>query len=557
MYKKTKYKRNYIILLCICLNMLLIGCNNGTKSNEKEPITFTFFFGDLNSKMKFNDDIAKKITEITGVTLKIIHQLPEDSQAVELMIASGEYPDLIYSKEETNKLIDTGAIIRLDDYINNKGKNLKKLYGDQIDRLKISKDNPHIYTVGTYGMNEEMVNTSGTVQIQHKALEATGYPKLKNIYDFEKVIKDYIKLSPKTDDGQDRIGLSLMASDWRWIITCGNIASAVIGIPDDGQYYVDDKTGKSIYKFTIPEIKEYFKWLNHMNDIGLLDPESFTQSEEVYKSKISSGRVVALTDKIWNYSDAEDILIDSGREDEAYARFPLVIDELKYSDQTLKDYGFRGGWGISISKTCKDKDRAFEFLDWMASEEAQVLVNWGIEGVHYFYDENGRRKFYNEDKTARKDIEGDYTKEGDSGVGFYVYPFPQRTNGEIDSTGNPYLYINEEIIKSSYTKAEKKTLVAYGVESWAELCTPTEELPISKHGQAWQYNLPLESEAPKIQKQLDDYFKCAIAEAILGKPEDFDMAWEQIQMRLKELGVEKLNNEITKFTKERIELWNK
>ena len=182
---------------------------------DKTPITLTFFNCDLNEDWDFTDDVAKKITELTGVTLEITHPVAGDAQAIPLMIASGEYPDLIYAKGDTGKLIDAGAIIKLDDMIEEKGDNLKALYGDQLDRLRASADDPSIYTVGTYGVSAEVYEPGGTLQVQHDVLKDAGYPEINTIYEYEELIKNYIAENPTTEDGQQRIGLSLMASDWR------------------------------------------------------------------------------------------------------------------------------------------------------------------------------------------------------------------------------------------------------------------------------------------------------------------------------------------------------
>ena len=72
-----------------------------------------------------------------------------------------------------------------------------------------------------------------------------------------------------------------------------------------------------------------------MNDIGLLDPESFTQKEDTYKAKISSGRVVGLSDAAWDYSDAEKTLLSEGKAGSTYARLAVTVSD-EYKDQSLK-----------------------------------------------------------------------------------------------------------------------------------------------------------------------------------------------------------------------------
>ncbi|MBE6052942.1 MAG: extracellular solute-binding protein [Clostridium sartagoforme] len=548
-----------LLLAGLMATSIFVGCGkkeNGktTAGGDKEPITFTIFSADLTEDFTFTDDVAKKITELTGVTLKFEHPVAGDTQAVPLMIAGGEYPDLIYAKGDTSKLIDAGAVIKLDDYIEEKGDNLKALYGDQLNRLRYSNEDPSIYTVGTYGVVNKIFAPSGTMQIQHQALKELGYPEIKSLADYEKALKDYLAKSPTTESGEKRIGLSLMASDWRWLLTVGNKASLTAGIPDDGQFAVDDKTGEATYKFLLDESREYFRWLNGMNAQGLLDPESFTQKEDTYKAKIASGRVVGLSDEDWDYQSSVTSLISEGKDEATYAKLPVVMDPSKHVNQSLKDYGFSGGWGVAITSSCKDPERAFEFLDWLASDEAQILLNWGIEGTHYKINAEGKREFLPEIQEQRN-TDPDFGKK--TGVGIYAYPFPQRGVGALDANGDSYSPDTLENKIANYSEAEKETLAAYGAKAWPDLFPSAEELGVSKHGQVWQLNVPSDSDIAIIQKKADDYSQQAITQAILGKPEDFDKAYDEIIDTLKSYDIERLNTEMTNLIKARLELWSK
>lgn len=544
------------LMLVLLVGITLAGCSSdsdkkadGSGKSADEPLTLTFFNADLTSDVSFDDPVAKEITKRTGVVLDIEHPVGGDEQAIPLMIASGEYPDMIYAKGDIGKLIEAGGVIKLDDLIEEKGDNLKKMYGDQIDRLRNSIDDPSIYTVGTYGVENAYWKTSGTMSIQLDVLRELGYPEIKTVDDYEKALKDYIAKHPEVD-GQKTIGLSLLGSDWRWLITVGNPAGFALGLPDDGQWAINDETGEAKYKFMVPEIKEYFKWLNHMNDIGLLDPESFTQTHDTYISKLSSGRVLGIADQDWNFQDADKALKADGKEWRTYAPLPVTLDE-SYKSQGLKDYGFAGGWGISISSTSEHQEEAFEFLDWMASEEAQILVNWGIEGVNYDVVD-GKRVLKDEDKEQRK-TDAKYPEK--TGVGHYIYPFPQWGNGAVDSTGNPISPDTQDDIIATYTDVEKEVLNEYGMESWIDWFPSTEELGISKHGSASNYTIPNNSDLQTIQQKADDFVEQKITQAILGKPADFDKAWDEIQAKLIEMEIEKANAEMTKITQDTMKLW--
>ncbi len=204
------------LMLILLIGFTLSGCSdasdkkvdgsgNSKKSSKPtdEPITLTIFNADLTTDVPFDDPVddpvAQEITKRTGIKLDIQHPVGGDDQAIPLMIASGEYPDMIFAKGDIGKLIEAGGVIKLDDLIEEKGNNLKKMYGDQLDRLRNSLDDPSIYTVGTYGVEEAHWTTSGTTSIQLDVLRELDYPEIRTIYDFEEALKDYIAKYPEID----------------------------------------------------------------------------------------------------------------------------------------------------------------------------------------------------------------------------------------------------------------------------------------------------------------------------------------------------------------------
>jgi putative aldouronate transport system substrate-binding protein len=533
--------------------ILLAGCaRNGAVSTagSKKPIQFTFFTDDLSQDMPFNDPVAKMITAKTGVTLVTDHPVGGDQQAIPLMIASGQYPDLVYARGKISLLIEAGAVIPLDDLIEKKGKHIKELYGDQLVRLRNSINDPHIYTLGTYDVIPGIWKTEGTMQIQHAVLKELGYPRMKTLDDYEKALKAYIAKYPFIN-GQKTIGFSLLIDTWQWYISLSNPSGILTGHPDDGQWFIDQKTLEAQYKFLHSDTKYFFKWLNRMNAEGILDPESFTQKEDIWKAKIASGRVLGLSYPVWGYNDSRASLINGGMQDRTYAYLPIMLDE-NYKCALLKDSGFTGGWGIAISAACKDPERAFEFLDWMCSEEAQILVNWGIEGVNYKIAD-GKRVIPDEEQ-RRLETDPDYQKK--TGVGQWVYPFPMRGKGYIDATGNYITKDSPQRIKDQeYLDVEKETLAAYGAEMWIDLFPPTKSLGVSQYGQAWQYALPPDANA--IITAADNYLINALAIAVLGKPEDFETRWQIIVQDLHKMEVENAGKALTNMIREKTELWNK
>ena len=170
-----------------------------------------------------------------------------------------------------------------------------------------------------------------------------------------------------------------------------------------------------------------------MYNEGILDPEFATQTHEDFVLKVAEGRVLGLLDEEWDYTGGR---YPPGRWTGGahLCGLPVTIDR-SVKCPSLKQQNLAVGWGIGITKSCKDPVRAVRFLDWLCSDEAQILLNWGIEGVDYYYDENGKRCITEEDlEASRKDT--NYSER--TGVGFRVYPYPSYGNQSVDSTGNSY-----------------------------------------------------------------------------------------------------------------------
>jgi putative aldouronate transport system substrate-binding protein len=545
-------KKRAVFLAAAVLSILFAGCvrNGASTAGTKKPIQFTLYNDDTSEDMPFTDPVAKMITSRTGVTLIVDHPVGGDQQAIPLMIASGQYPDLVYARGKISLLIEAGAVIPLDDLIEKKGKYIKELYGDQLIRLRNSINDPHIYTLGTYDVIPGIWKTDGTMQMQHAVLKELGYPRMRTLDDYEKALKTYMDKYP-TINGRKTIGFSMLIDTWQWYISLSNPSGFLTGHPDDGQWFVDQQTLEARYKFLDPDTKYFYKWLNRMNSEGILDPESFTQKEDIWKEKIAAGRVLGLAYPAWGYSDSRTFLINGGMQDRTYAYLPIMLNE-SYKCAVLKGSEFTGGWGIAITTACKDPERAFEFLDWMCSEEAQILVNWGIEELNYKVV-NGKRIVPDEEQ-RRFETDPDYRKK--TGLEQWVYPFPMRGKGYIDSTGNYITRHNPQRIREQeYLDVEKETLAAYGAEMWTDLFPSTESLGVSQYGQAWQYALPPDANA--IITGADNYLKNALAVAVLGDPSDFEAQWQKIIQDLRKLGVEDVGKLLTEMIKEKIELWNK
>ncbi len=522
--------------------------DDGSSATSGEVIELTFFNADANQDDPWTDPVALAITEKTGVKLKTTRPVGgnDESEAVALMIAEQNYPDIIFAKGSAGNMIDAGAMMDMTDLIEQYGPNIKKLYGDEFEKLKQSADDPSIYQLSAYNVGGTKFKDAGNMQIQWAALKAKDYQIPKNLDELETMIKDYIAANPTTDDGLDRIGISLSTSDWHWLITLGNPAGFIAdGAPDNGQWIVTENN-EGVYKFSSAKEREYFRWLCRMYNEGILDPDFATQTHEDYIAKIASGRVVALFDKDWDYQDGEKVLKADGKYELTYAGLPVTMDE-NTKCPSLMYQGLTTGTGVGITTSCKDPVAAIKFIDFLCSDEGQVLNKWGIEGVNYFIDDEGHRyRTPEEIKYSQEDA--DYSKN--TGVGFHNYPFPSYGDGILDPTGSTYTTTSKQAVIDEYNVEEKAAVEAWGVELIVDMFPQPDEFETPDYSPLWAYAMPLEF--TEIVDKLDEVAWSALIKCVTGTEAEFDANYDAMIAELEATGMTEAEDMMTNIIAEKV-----
>lgn len=511
-------------------------------ADDKSPITFEYFNAD-GKNGNWDNPVAKAITEATGVTLDVSYPVASQGDAKEdvaLMIANDEYPDMIYAKGSATDLYQAGALIDMTDLIEKYGPNIKKMYGAEMEKLKWSQDDPGIYQLSYAGVNQKTLTTGGSCQIQWAALKENDYKYPKTLDEYEKMIKSYLAAHPKTEDGLDMIGITMSASDWHWMITLGNPAGLIADAsPDNGQWIIDDEYNVH-YKHVTDEEKEYFKWLCRMYNEGILDPNFATQTDDDYIAKVASGRVVAITDAEWHYSQCEATLVADGKVDQTYVGLPVTLRE----DQVEKALLYQGttvGWGIGITKSCEDPVRAIKFLDYLCSDEGQILYHWGIEGENYFLDDDGQ-PYRTDEEVAKAQSDPDYAKN--TGIDNYT-GFPIYGTGSYSEDGFPYTPTTKESVIANYNTAEKEGCEAMGFEMLTDMFAQPEEFDLLPYSALWAYHQP--QELAEKQTILDEIAWPGLVKCVTGTEDEFDGNWETMVQELTDNGLADAEEAMTEF----------
>lgn len=533
--------------------LLLAGCaaqpgsSAAQPSESVDPLTLTFFNIDGVSD-PWTDPVALKITEATGVSLKTEYPARGSGDAIDLMLADGDYPDLIYAKEKSNRLIEAGALIDLAPLIDEYGSNIKKLYGDDYDKMRWSADDPSIYMLSAACANQETYATSGTAQLQWAVLKENDYAIPRTIDEYETMLKDYLAKYPLIN-GQQAIGLSICVTDWHWYITLSNPAAGIAnGSPDDGQWTIGED-GTAHYANGSEGQAEFFRWLNRMYHEGVLDPEFAIQTHDDYLQKIASGRVLGLMDAEWDYADSKKALLLAGQAERTYAGLPVTLNE-DVPCTVMQGQGIATAWGVGITTACKDPVRAIKFLDYLCSDEGQVLINWGIEGVNYTLDADGRR-VRSAEEVARAESDVNYTAE--TGVGFHTYPFPRYARGVLDDTGSSYQLQDKQSAIAEYNSEEQAACKAWGVELLCDIFPQADTFPPASHSAGWAVPIPTALSTEK--DALDAIAWPGLVDCIICEEADFDAHWQKLQDDLDAAGRASAEAAMTKAVQGQMAFW--
>ncbi|MUG65110.1 extracellular solute-binding protein [Paenibacillus campinasensis] len=356
------------------------GDSGGEDSNA--PITLTLF--DQNTGDAFNNPVAQAITERTGVTIEIQQPTGNPTEKLNLMLASGDLPDIILMSRGSdimNKYITSGAVIPLNDLIEEHGPNIKEMYGDTLAKTR-SEDGNNYYFSNWYGLEQYPV--FGFMMRMDIMKELGVGDKVDNgepftAEEFEELLVQFKEKFP-TIDGKESIPMTLNGEN------VGAVTGSLKGMYGMMPYYeVDGELKKDIRD---PRYLEMVQYLNNLYRKGLLDKEWATMKTNQFEQKLGGGNVFATTEALWNVGNAN-ALLKADAEDEATAderqfyQYKVLAPGVKPEEATYGPKSSLGWDGVAISRSNKDPVRTMKLLDFLASEEGQYLLMWGVEGEHW------------------------------------------------------------------------------------------------------------------------------------------------------------------------------
>ncbi len=513
------------------LPLLLILVLGGT-AFAQEFKEFTVFTGEPLPDYPGSTIVGDIIERETGVRL-IREALVGDLETkVGLMIASGDYPDLVVAAHFTSLLKDAGALIPLNDLIEEHAPNLKRLYANHWDMLTQEDGNVYWLPIQAipYGPDTSRYPSLGFF-INKRVLKENGWPLPRTLDEYFQLIEDYMAKHP-TIDGEPTIGYITLFDGWRSFATT-NVPQHLMGYPNEGEFVPVMQQGRYVVTeyHTSPTAKKYYQKLNEMYNKGVVDKETFIMNYDQYIEKLSSGRVLGTFNQFWQMQEAQNYLLRDNPES-IFVPLPIVIDPLVEERQRDIPY-VQPTQGMGITINCKDPVGAIKFLDYLIREDTQRLLQWGIEGVHYEVDENGL--YYRTPEQLELFRDPDWVQNV-FGRPYFFNAFPSLRG--VDENGNMFFPDTQpHLIYADSTDSEKEVMDAYGVKSFSDLFN--EPIP-KKYFPLWTITMPAGSPAHIEETRMKDVLNRYVPELVMSSPDQFESIWANYVRDIKPLMVEQM-----------------
>lgn len=388
-----------------------------------------------------------------------------------MQLAGSDYGDIVNVQWDNNVVnwIDAGAVVPLDDLIDQYGKDFAQLHKDELPLWRMAGSDGKVYKWETAAGLTEGTSVLNDVWIRSDVLEALDWPKLVSSDDWVEAIRKGKELFPETQEGVKTEGICIpFGESWGMALTQifnekGGLSGA-LGGTDSAQW---DPVNEVYVNMVSDYMKENLKFYNTLWCEGLMDPESFSMDTNNMTEKMNTGIPIAIFYSGWGAGSANRNLETLGREDQTYV--PMTIQSpSQFESGTPRNLGVWHSNAINswmITKNAKEPARIMQVLNWFATDEGLNALGWGEEGVHYTVESDGT-------KTPTQEFIDLYKEGGDAynQIGFSSFPFsgaPDKTtihNGQYCSAT-----LDPVVIRSSYTARELEVLENYGLETFVDM----------------------------------------------------------------------------------------
>lgn len=323
---------------------------------------------------------AQYVKEQTGIEVEFIHPtVGSEAEEFSIMVASGEYPDIIEHTWTTyaggpGAAISDGVIMNLDDVMANHAPNFTKLMAEHPDVDKMVKTSDGSYYCFPFLRGLEQPNVtqfSGGFILRKDVLDKLGLEMPETIEEWDTVLR---ALKDEGFEVPFTTRKEWMREVW------------APGFDSWGDFYVEDGVVKN--GLMEENRKAFLTQLSKWYSEGLIDRDYLVADKKSNQTYFTTGKSAAVYapfgQGLGQYTQIMHDADPNITQECIRATVPVTSKKgqnAKFSKMTqIYD---KSGVSAAISSQCENVEAAAWLLDWMYSEQGNLCCNFGIEGTTY------------------------------------------------------------------------------------------------------------------------------------------------------------------------------
>lgn len=313
------------------------------------------------------------IKEETNITVKASIPAGQETDAYNLMMASGDITDIVHiDRDQAVKYGQAGAFVNFLDHLD-RMPNVKKFW-ELKPQFKSMATDPQgkVYSLLTDGVGYTNARTwmyRDDVFAKHNLQAPATWEEL---YQVSKRLKE---LYPDTYPFAFRsqlVQLNVLGSAFETF----------------NGYFPDFNTGKVKYGPIDPNFKEMVVWLNKFYAEGLIPPDWLSMETKNWAEYITTNKAFITVDYIVRIEYLNNLFKDGGQSGHMKFMPPPA-------GPSGKQWILNGAFSLSafsVYAGSPNLDTALKYLDFLYSEKAFDLMSWGKEGETYEI-KDGKRQY--------------------------------------------------------------------------------------------------------------------------------------------------------------------
>jgi putative aldouronate transport system substrate-binding protein len=345
---------------------------------------------------EFKDTVVGKVIyDKFKINFEPISYAGDIREKQSLMLAANDFNEVQYMQREDMVInyIKAGALLQLDKYLPAMP-NFTKRYKDLIPYWRLSGDGKLFKWETAIPRLLESDIEVNDMMVRTDSLEAAGWKMPLSADQWVAFLKEAVKTA-KDVDGKPAVGVTLpMGESW-------GLAGLVPILYEKGDTYQAASNEGFTYNlktklfedyFLAPPVKDSLKFFNQLHQAGLLDEECFTDTLDKTTEKVNKGKAVAAFYITWTINGANSELAKAGKENMQYINLPIQSNAqvAAHEKREIRVEASRpfDSWGLTTK--AKFPERILQLYDYLTTDEGQILIKNGVEGVHYTV-QNGKR----------------------------------------------------------------------------------------------------------------------------------------------------------------------